>query len=192
MKQIIMIAVHCFMVIMATQAQTQAIISKEPMITEVPNQYLIVLAERCIMKNNTAHIDILIVNTSSDTNANRNTFINPLPWGNAWIQFTPSIEIRDNQGVIYNNENLNPRNYKIYISPYYRDPKEKIISLFVTPVEIPMGYTQRIQITVVGGFDKSATMIERLKVNFFWNKFSPNLYEAPGTVELRNVPIYRE
>jgi len=165
MKKIIFIAV-CSLII-ATSVQAQEVAVKSPSL-DLKVEY-----KRCITTNNVAFIDVLITNTSGqDTKIRYN-----------------GISIYDDEGNVYNNDNLPYGQHiiKLTTGNTNREPLNSIIVL-------PAGISYKARIAITGGFDKYATMIKLLKINFSWDVFSTKVYGQwiGGEFELRNLPIVRE
>ena len=154
--------------IIATTAQSQEVTVKSP------SPDLKVEFKRCISGNDITFIDILITNTSGQSTK---------------INCKTDIDIYDDEGNIYNNKNTTTGKYNVYIasSNTNNQPLKSMI-------EIPAGISHKARIIIADGFDKYATEVKLLKLNFSWDVFNTKTYGLwlIDSIELRNLPITRE
>ena len=164
----IVLTVLTFILVLPLQAQKVTVKS--------PSPNLKVEFKRCVENEDMTYIDILITNKSE-----QNTRLSCSGAG--------SMELYDNEGNIYKNPYSTSGKYKLYIATSNKD-----IQPLTSSIEIPAGIAYKAKIIVLDGFDKDATMIDLLKINFTWNVFDTKTYGSweRDSFELRNLPIVRE
>jgi hypothetical protein len=164
MKKRIVLAVFS-LIMMAAQAQEVTVKS--------PSPNLKVEFKRCIANSGMAFIDILITNASKQDTK---------------IDCRPRLGIYDDEGNVYDNYEWTPTGkYKVYIATSNTDSQPLECAGF----DIPAGISYKLRIIVVDGFDKYATIVNLLKIDFNWNVFGTKSYGmwVGDTFELRNLPI---
>lgn len=166
MKRKILLVVCSLMLAVSVQAQNITVKS--------PSPELKVEFKRCIATESSAFIDLLITNASPrDTKISLN-----MQW----------INIYDDEGNVYNNSRSSGR-YNVYVASGVTDSEPVSGS-----TEIPAGISYKARVMLPGGFDKYATMVQLLKIEFTWNVFGTRIYGSWSTdsFEVRNFPIVRE
>ena len=166
MKKRILFIVCILIATLSSQAQDVKVKS--------PSPDLKVEFKRCISNNDMTFIDIVVTNTSK-----QDTKINCRNW----------ISIYDDEGNVYNNENLIDGKYRVYIATSNTNTQP-----LTSTIEIPAGIGYKARIIIADGFDNYATEVKLLKVNFTWDIFGSRVYGSWSTdfIELRNLPIVRE
>ena len=155
--------------VLAVSVQAQGIIAKSP------SPELKVEFKRCIAEEGRAFIDILITNASR-----RDTKID---LSRGWI------DVYDDEGNVYNNNNITGDEYNVYIASSNVDSQP-----LASVVEIPAGIAYKARVILSGGFDKYAVAVQLLKISFTWNVFNSRTSGSWETsaIEFRNLPIIRE
>jgi len=167
MKRKIILVLFC---IVAAAVSTQA----QEVTVKSPSTDLKVEFKRCIANDDMAFIDILITNKS-----NRDTKIDCRDW----------ITVYDDEGNVYGNKNLDIGKYNVYIATSSTDNQP-----LNSRIEIPAGIAYKVRIIMLGGFDKYATIVKLLKIEFAWNVFDTKISGSwvNDAIELREIPITRE